>query len=227
MGEMKITIEAITYPDGFENALHKELKNYYPFRVVIDSDHAGFVEFGTSGASGAPSSVRKSAGNGSASRSPVYENIKEWVEARRASSSLRWDDGTKSTEELAYLIYRKVMTEGIPPQPFLRPALFEMQRRLESHFYEEGTDMNELAEDLMNLMKRYLDENDTVYPGGSIIDSIHVEPISPDEVNEDSDGAVMLNGVPVDDSVMKSPYADLHGDETRAIERKNRLKGRF
>lgn len=216
MAEVGIDIVAfnVEYEDGFLESLMEEMgDDYKPVIFHIDSDHAQYIEFGSQGRSNTEFKKRSKTGKGKASkRSDVYDKIRAWVVARGVNGT------EKDVDSIAFAIFRKIITEGIPPQPFIRPALHEIERKLEDgDFSGEGNTMETVAIAFRDKMKKYLEENHTIYPGGSIADSIYWEHVDFDDPR--LDGNSLFNGIDIPENVWEDNYAELNGNRERAIER--------
>lgn len=190
-----------------------------PYVLRINSDHALYIEFGTGPAKG-PAKSGKGSGP-----TDTLDKIKEWVMARSKGTVSKYtghDPFSKMSkselDQVSYLIYRKIMNYGIPPQPFIRPAIHEMERRLESGEYDyEGCTMEDVLNDLVELMRRNLDENHTIYDGGSIADSIEIEKVDFDDPILSADPLAEMG---ISEEIWQSDYMDKNGNTRRAYERK-------
>ena len=177
----------------------KDEPRFAPYRVVVESEHAAAVEFGMP-----PSNTDyKPSGKKRTQDSPFFKRLKEWYKAR---------NGGIYTDEDVYLIYRKIITEGSPPQPFIRPAIHQIEGSLARGEYE-NIDFEGIAADLVESMKTHLHENYTVYPGGNIEDTIRYERIGDGERTDSP-----MNSQYGED-LWKSDLANYEGNEIPAQER--------
>ena len=175
---------------------------FIPQKVVVDSDHAEYIEFGSP-----PYDTQyKPCKNSRAEDTPLYKKLKEWYKAR---------NGGVYTDTDVYLIFRKIMKEGTPPQPFIRPAVHTIEARLENGEYNNGkATFDDIALDLVREMERNLRENHTVYPGGEILDKIRIVKFT----KHTEDAEDMRDNYL--DSIWQSDYANYEGKEGPARERR-------
>ena len=182
---------------------------FRPYRVRVDSEHATMIEFGTKGSPIPPRENRSTGRKKSQeSWSEAAKNIKKWVDTRSNNTA---------TDEESFLIFKKIMREGIPPQPFVRPALHLVEMLLETTDTFRNASVRDIAELFKMFMLEYLRRNRTIYEGGSIADKIYVE----EAVDQDDRFDEFLNTLPQE--IWDSDYMDLEGDETRAKARQNNL----
>lgn len=144
-------------------------EDFAPHTIVVDSDHALYVEFGT----GPAQKGRRASGKN------VYASIYEWVEGK-----LGIKDPAKR-RQAAHNIYHSIMENGIPPQPFLRPALQNVLVRIGNDYFSDGGTIRGLAEMIASEMVRLLQDHNTVYMG-ELRDSIRVVAGSVEEDDEQS-----------------------------------------
>lgn len=221
MGNLEVMV-TVTDVSVDTDAILKKIyadPNYSKFRIVVDSPHADFIEFGTDGKPGwGKNPERRGKGHGRFLKDPPesYVNIRKWLIARSGIPE-------KEADAIAYRIYRKIMQEGIPPQPFVRPAMFNMKQRLSEggDLHNKKVTMKELALMLLENIRDILEENKTSYGDRALLRSIYIESVSADEEN----GFEGVSDVPQE--IWENPYADMHGNTERALERQrniNRLK---
>lgn len=163
MPELQIPIKAscvvesaVLDPDDVRDLLAAE-GAYAPRTIVVDCEHAIYIEFG----SGPATKGRKSSG-----RSLIVE-LERWAESKLSIKD------PKKRKSAVYAIYKKIVRYGIPPQPFLRPAVHNVLDRLTPDWFEEGGTTDELARLIADEMKRLLEEHNTIYTG-EIRDSIRI-----------------------------------------------------
>jgi hypothetical protein len=209
---------SVEYNEGFLESFEGELPTEYkPVIFHIDSDHAQYIEFGSQGRKDITFEKHSKNGTKSSKKSNVYEKIRAWVVARGAKGT------DKELDQLAFAIFRKIATEGIPPQPFIRPAIHDIEREVDAgEFADENSTMETLATAFMERMIQYLEENHTIYDGGSIKDSISWEHVEFDDPR--LDGGTLFGGIDIPEDVWENDYADLKGDVSRALERKRNLE---
>lgn len=211
---IKIVVEEV---DVDTDALAKAVESdprFVGLNVVVDAPHAEYIEFGTDGnPNWGDNPKRSKKGKGTFLKSPpqVYTNLKKWVMERGGIPEA-------DADAITYPIYRKIMKEGIPPQPFIRPAIYNVKQRL-----DEGGDLHmaelsleDIAKMLIAEMWRLLDENRTLYGGNALLNSIYIESFESTSLDFD-----MSQDIPQE--IWENPYADKHGDTTRALKRKSNI----
>lgn len=206
--------------EAAQNALEEsDGSKHLPFQVIIDSDHAGYVEFGTQGSAkkyDPPRSLKKGRGKGAQQRGELFQNVKAWIKARNMGMSFSPEYAKDSDlDSLAHIISKKIFEEGIPPQPFIRPAIHEIERRLDAGEYYYFT-MEDIATDLVELMKNYLRENRTLYGDENILNAISIRKLTFEEARRSIDEPIMIGNTYVPREVWEDPDADMQGDPTRA-----------
>lgn len=211
-----ISYDVSVSEDGLRNVVEKVIlsnERFKPYRVVIDSDHALAIEFGSRPIAPDYKPGQNKGRNKTGGGDTLYEKIKDWYKAR---------NGGIYTESSVYLIYRSIMRNGTPPQPFIRPAIHAIEGNIQNGVYKDDVDTKTLAEDLVEKMLDNLRNNFTIYPGGQIESSIRIE--------ESFDNVDVRNDVNfVNDNLWKSDTANYEGDSRPAIEReinRNKLKWR-
>ena len=224
MDEISVLIESVSVEGDMDATFSKALGvKYTPFKIEILSDHARFIEFGTNGVGKSPAAIKSRPGQRykTGIKSDAYENIREWAYARYPLPLLSGNK-TGSIDDLAYVIYKKIMNEGIPPQPFIRPALFAAQEKIKNGSYKDMT-IEDIAKDIASEMKRMLDENLTSYGEENLANSIWVGPMTTDEALRNLDSKPIVNGVEIPDYIWNDPEMDLNGNVERARARKRRV----
>lgn len=211
----EVTNIELVVPDSLLKSIIKENEEYWPFIIHVDSDHAGYVEFGTQ-----KWEKRSSSGASSGANSKFYENIRKWLYDRGANISGKHVGKTSNEEQVIYAVMKKIIENGIPPQPFIRPAVHLIEAMIENGEYKSKT-MRDIADDLLFEMINKLEENHTLYGSEEIAKSIRCEQYDPD-TNVASATGPLMGGKPIDEKVWKSDCADLKGNENRAKERQNR-----
>lgn len=170
MVKMVITgIEFVGGEDAVTKALMsamRESEKFKPFDIVIDSDHASYVEYGTGPA------------NSGSHEADVFgqsakDKIMRWAQTKPSFAGLT----PRQRKDLGYATYNKVMKMGIPPTPFIRPALDEFftSENLTEFFSNENGTMERMAQHLASRMQDILLENDTYYTW-DLYDHIFVRP---------------------------------------------------
>lgn len=188
-------------------ALKKD-ERLQPYSVIVGSPHAQYVEFGS------PPIVDKETyeprkGKRKGDDTELFKAIKEWVMAR--------NNGTWK-KETVYLIYRSILLNGTPPQPFIRPAYHDVERMIQrgEQMDEESDNLFEsFALTLRNRMIHYLEENKTLYGEEKIKNSIQV--VRFDESRRGVDRPDMH------DKLWDDDYANYEGNPQPAMDRKQNL----
>lgn len=120
--------------------------------LVIDSEYAGMLEFGTSPASG--SSSRSAHFFLSPNGKPIFRvttdtfyKIYQWAKSV---------PGVKDPYSFAYTVYKTIMENGLAPHPFIRPALNMFEDNFAEIYQEEGS-FKECLEVLADMIYDNLD----------------------------------------------------------------------
>lgn len=190
---------------GYLDEVVAQSDRFRPAWVVDESEHSLYIEFGTNGA-------HYSKGSGRQGPSPVELELRKWVEGK-------FHKHGKERDKIAERVYHKIMREGIPPQPFFRPAVNNVLQRISSDpewFQKEDNSILKVAELIAEEMKRILIENGTPFTN-DIVDKIDY---FPDDGSRSEDMSSGLSNLPR--YVLDSQTADLNGDEQRASEAKKR-----
>lgn len=165
----------ITAPDGGDPIpiILKMLESYdelKPCSVHVDSGHAGHVEFGTEPANTTP---RYNLDSMNKTISPVKQAIREWAATKFGLS----DPG--EIARAGDRIYHNIMTNGMLPIPYLRPAMYDVKNELESEDYSivDIPHLNgvvwAICEKIADRAKEIITANDTIYTE-ELRDSIEV-----------------------------------------------------
>lgn len=117
-----------------------------PAEVAVESRQGEYVEFGSGPYRG---------GGKSPDRDVRGEFIK-WAKAKFGD--------TAESVAFALRVYAKVMNEGMPPQPFIRPALMDVLNELDDTWFEEHTVLD-LAQEIVDRSREYLIANNTPATG--------------------------------------------------------------
>ena len=178
----EITISQVKLLDDYDTLKQVVAENFTnqgllkSYDIVIDSDHALFVEYGT-GPSNAHEKMYDQFGQ------TVQSRIAEWVDEKFGNRL-----NPRQRQEMAFSVYKRIMEEGIPPQPFIRPAVDAVAgdtEIIQSIFDSGGDPMLRLAEYTVHVMIENLYINGTVYHHGierdiSIVESTDI-PVNNDE----------------------------------------------
>lgn len=204
--EMKAKVDISV--EGVEEAIVQMMldNTFKPYKVVIDAPHATYVEFGTGPAQkkdGVPHIPRDITYKGvtkTYERTEVFWKMYDWVTAKL---------GPMLKDPLAYTskLYVDTMENGMPPRPYVRPVLHELEREFNKVLAEKGS-VEGVAEELAERIRDNLDSprfvNSAETYEGSLRDSIHVEPVSDGEI---------VNGGGISEDVWASDTCDYQGQE--------------
>lgn len=194
--------------EGVEEAIVQMMRDntLKPYKVVIDAPHATYVEFGTGPAqkkSGVPHIPRDITHKGvtkTYERTEVFWKMYDWVTAKL---------GPMLKDPMAYTskLYADTMENGMPPRPYARPVLHELEREFNKVLAEKGS-IEGVAEELAERIRDNLDSprfvNSAETYEGSLRDSIHVEPVSDGEI---------ADGGGISEDVWASDTCDYQGQE--------------
>lgn len=163
MAELQVPVDVEGYienPELWEEQIRDlvlEEGDFEPCTIVVDSEHAVYVEFGTG-----PATRRQKDPN-----VDVHGEIEKWVEIKLGIKD------PKRRRRVADRVYHSIMEHGMPPSPYLRPAVFKVLENLPNDWFSDGGTTRELAELIVVEMKRQLEQNNTIYTG-EIAQSIQV-----------------------------------------------------
>lgn len=195
--EWHITTEDGGDPTEVIKELIENYEGFGPYRIFVDSDVAGYVEFGT-----LPSTTPPRPKSQQGTPTDVELKFRKWVQTKFPSSD------KVTANALAHKIYKKTMQEGMRPSPFMRPAMFTVLDNAEACNlmtpYLDTHTVEDLADEIVELMHRFLETNDTHYTG-ELEDSIR----GPEKVELDSDTD--------EATVDTNPNGDLWNDRTRGV----------
>lgn len=158
-----------------------------PHSVIVDSPYARYVEFGSLPAKSKTETVdrMKKAGGEKPKKkkspnSQFYRAIWEW-----AGEKLGVDE--KERDRVARAIYYKILRDGVPPQPYLRPAVHMVVRRHQGGV-GSGATVESIADEIAEEAQRFLEEHGTNYHN-ALSRSIEVEKTDEDRlpVTDDPD----------------------------------------
>lgn len=195
--EWRITDESGGDPSEAIAEMLLENDAFKAYRIVVDDEKAGYIEFGT-----LPSSAPPRPKSEQGTPTEVELKFREWVKRKFGLND------QARINAIAHGIYKDIMQNGMPPIPFMRPAMYTA---LDSAKAMDLTDpyldthtIKDLAEEITDLMRRYLDNNDTV-DSGTLRDSIQ----EPEKVDLESDTGVA--------DVVDSPNGRLWESRTEGV----------
>lgn len=200
----------LQFEEDVKEQLEKALKTDERFQdmlIVAGADspdepagYAVYLEFGTGGSTAKydPKNSYKKRG----SKSPVLEKYEEWVEMKFGLKG-------KECEKTARSIYHYHMSSGMPPSPFFRPGIHNIQHMLEQDpewWMRENGSMEKIARLMTDEMKSILEKNGSIM-SGDVYDSIDYMPAQGE----------MPTGITetIDPAVMASDEMDFKGDTQR------------
>lgn len=129
MISFEVSVEGELTPEmiiqGMESQEGVEKGDMDDWAVTVGSPYAGYLEFGTSPAEKKP---RGSTPRGTRDNriSAVQESFREWAKAKGKDPAF------------GDYVYRKVMREGMLPNPYLRPALYRVTEHLNDSSFWQG-----------------------------------------------------------------------------------------
>lgn len=173
--EWRITDESGGDPSEAIAQMVLESDSFKAYRIVVDDEKAGYVEFGT-----LPSTASPRDKSLWGTPTEVELKFREWVKRKYG---LHDQD---RINVIAHGIYKDIMQNGMPPIPFMRPAMYSVLDNAKAGNvtspYLDSHTTKDLADEIVELMKAFLDNNDTV-DSGVLRESIQ----EPEEVDPESD----------------------------------------
>lgn len=144
-----------------------------PYTIRVDNEHAEFLEFGSTPAR--DSTPKYSGGE----ISPVERKFREWVTRAKGLPT----GGVKPTkgDRIAKAVYKQAMEKGVPPYPFLRPALYEVMNQIangDDLGMVEAMSVEPAVERIVERMIANITAHGMVHGDESLIDSIEYGPSS-------------------------------------------------
>lgn len=128
---------------GLRSSISPETSELLNKHVTVNANYAAYVEFGTGKYAAAyagslPDNWQQFAmqfkGKGGGGMAEFLKNIEAWVKRNitatysvKSKRQTHTKDEAKRIKQMAYLIARSILKNGIKPQPFLFPA-YEQQR---------------------------------------------------------------------------------------------------
>lgn len=144
-------------PDEVLQEMLEETGAFEPYTIVVPKEYAMYVEFG----SGPARRVKAPGVN-------VYEELDDWVRDKLGIVD------PKKRRRVTGAVYHKIMEEGIPPQPFLRPAVRNVIDRLSPSWFSDGGSVEELARLIVREMRNIL-ETENINYSKQLSDSIIIK----------------------------------------------------
>ena len=142
---LELTDSDETLEKTFEEYI-EDMEQLQPVEIIATSSHAMYLEYGSG-----PASKNSSNKGNSADGLSVKQEIRKWVEVRFPTM------GRTEKDKFAYNVYRKIMTKGTTPHPYMRPAIKDvlMSTDLEN-WLDEGKTVEDLGNRIADRMKEYL-----------------------------------------------------------------------
>lgn len=131
--------------------------------VAVNSEHAIYVEYGTSPAN-------PSAKYGKGKISPVELKIRAWLKKKESATIAQVD-----LDKKAHSIYRKIMRNGLAASPFFWPAVYSVldETTADLDWIDKGHTLGEMAHMIAERAKENIRVNDSIYTG-ELLNSIAV-----------------------------------------------------
>ena len=139
-----------------------------PYNVVVKSDYADYVEYGINPIRGASSIEAREFG------ASLLNKLKQWARKKPSFAGMSKEE----RKTVVYSSYNKIIKEGIPPAPFIRPAIRDtLSDDVGSFFTYGGLGLKGVAMEIAERMAENLTNNDSIATG-ALIDSIEVQDVS-------------------------------------------------
>lgn len=178
---------------GIEEHLYT-LEQFRPAEIVIDNDHALYVEFGTGPASTKSPRISRNLGGGIyKDLTDLQYNLYKWIERANKGKGLSVQDKLNRM----FRLYRKICENGIKETPFIRPAVQMAREHLKENLYA-GMTLYEIAEGTADDMIKILKDKPVVSSEGdpesqSLLESISVRYMDPDDLDVDTESTSSID----------------------------------
>ena len=207
MTSLKTDLEVDLDAEGVEEAMLNMMRNgtLTPWKVVVDVPYAKYVEFGTGPANPNirspkyPHQVQTAKGPKTIQCTDVFWRMYEWV--------LRTFPDKKDPYAYAYKLYKDTMEYGMPPRPFVRPVLHEVERDFNKLLKEKGNlegVARELADRIADNLLSHRFPQSAQSSTGEMASHIRVLPVMESEVGNSDD---------IRPEVWASDTCDYNGEE--------------
>lgn len=179
--DMKITISEDT-AEALEEAVRQKMSEsdaYKPVIIEATAPESAHVEYGTRGHgyhASSEGSGRDSRKGSKRQTNAFITRLEGWVSRKFHISD------PKELHNVVGAIYRKIVDEGTPPQPFFRPVIYELKDAFETGDYsmlaldKEDITMTDIAEAVVAKMKERVYKNDSI-DLGTLVDGIRYRSI--------------------------------------------------
>jgi len=161
-----VSVEIIGGKEALHKAVEKAIKESDKFKlydVVVTSDHASYIEYGTGPANPAVPGV-------SEFLQSAKDKIYMWASLKPKFAMMT----PAERKKIANATYKKVMEKGITAHPFMRPAIHHvMNNENLTERFEQGMTMEGFANLLADKMREIVWDED-IYCSGVLMDSIQV-----------------------------------------------------
>ena len=177
---MVLTLDGLdgqTLEGAIIEAMNSEFKGRTtPVVIHIDCNYAAPIEYGTNPHKDAVQFNAKVTRDAKGRivrndnlRGIPFDAILEWAKIKGPRIGIKESEIRK----FAYNVALKIVREGMPAQPFARPAVYNVLDRLDEHYFDNPRHtMQTLAEDIVEEMRRIIVENDTI-ASGELLDSLN------------------------------------------------------
>ena len=181
MAKVVITgVELVGGQEAFDEMIRDVLDDTdvcKPYNVKIDSDYAEFVEYGIGPIHGGSTSAARAFG------ASLLDQLREWARDKPSFAGLSKEE----RKRIVYGSYNRIIKEGIPPAPFIRPAIRDvLSDDLSSYFTYGGLGLKGIAMEIAERMAENLTLNDS-YATGNLLRSIKVVEVDTEDPREETE----------------------------------------
>ena len=188
MDDLSVDIDFNEFAEGLEKHLWS-LEQFKPAEIVIENDHARYVEYGSGPVqTHTPQNMKmRDLGNGHMEElTDMQYNLYRWIE-RANNKKLSVHENLHRM----FCLYKKICEEGVRPTPFITPAV-QMAREDLVDNLSQGMTLYEIAEQTADTMIQILRDKPVVSSEGdpetkSILESISVRYMDPDDIDNVED----------------------------------------
>ena len=181
MPQIVITgIELVGGQEAFDEMIKDALDDTEvckPYNVIVESEYADYVEYGINPIRGVSSIESREFGMS------LLDKLKKWARKKPSFAGMSKEE----RKTVVYSSYNKIINDGIPPAPFIRPAIRDtLNDDVGSFFTYGGLGLKGVAMEIAERMAENLTHNDSIATG-ALIDSIKVVDASDDPPLREAD----------------------------------------